>query len=141
MDQTQIMRAFAPLCGSSGGPSEFMSGHVLYYESVSISDRYVSQSLSCIISHRTARFNERVRSLMRQHHPRLLTMFFQNSPGQEMEFNTQSRSSRSNRHSSSKLSSHHLILKVLIRWHHNQWQLVQHQALVGHHQASWSSQR
>ena len=86
MDQIQIMRAFAPLLGSSGGPSEFTSGHVLYYESVSISDRYVSQSLSCIISHRTARLNERVHSLMRQYHPHLLSVFFQSSPGSEMEF-------------------------------------------------------
>ena len=86
MDQIQIMRAFTPLLGSSGGPSEFMSGHVLYYESVSISDRYVSQSLSCIIGHRAARLSERVHSLMRQHHPHLLTVFFQSSPGQEMEF-------------------------------------------------------
>ena len=86
MDQIQIMRAFTPLLGSKEGPSEFMSGHVIYYESVSVSDRYVSQSLSCIISHRTARLNERVHSLMRQHHPHLLTVFFQNSSGHEMEF-------------------------------------------------------
>ena len=86
MDQLQLFRAFTPLLGSSGGPSQFMSGHVLYYESVSISDRYVSQSLSCIISHRTARLNERVHALMRQHHPHLLTVFFQSSPGHEMEF-------------------------------------------------------
>ena len=41
-----------PLLGSSGGPSEFMSTHVLYYESVSISDGFVSQTLSLIIHHR-----------------------------------------------------------------------------------------
>ena len=86
MDEIQVTRAFTPLLGSSGGPSEFMSGHVLYYESVSISDRYVSQSLSCIVSHPTARLNERVHSLMRQHHPHLLSVFFQSSPGSEMEF-------------------------------------------------------
>ena len=86
MDQIQITRAFTSLLGSSGGPSEFMSGHILYYESVSLSDRYVSQSLSCIISHRTARRNERVHSLMRQHYPHLLSVFFQSSPASEMEF-------------------------------------------------------
>ena len=53
---------------------------------MSISGRYVSQSLSYIISHRTARLNERVHSLMRQHHPHLLSVFFQSSPGQEMDF-------------------------------------------------------
>ena len=86
MDQLQLFRAFTPLLGSSGGPSQFMANHVLYYESVSISDRYVSQSLSFIISHRTARLNERVHALMRQHHPHLLMVFFQGSPGHEMEF-------------------------------------------------------
>ena len=86
MDQLQLFRAFTLLLGSSGGPSQFMSSHVLYYESVSISDRYVSQSLSCIISHRTARLNERVHSLMLLHHPHLLMVFFQSSPGHEMEF-------------------------------------------------------
>ena len=57
MDQLQLFRAFTPLLGSSGGPWQFTSGHVLYYESVSTSDRYVCQSLSCIISHRTAKLN------------------------------------------------------------------------------------
>ena len=86
MDQLQLFGAFTPSVGSSGGPSQFMSSHVLYYESVSISDRYVSSSLSCIISHRTARLNERVHALMRKHHPHLLTVFFQSSPGHKMEF-------------------------------------------------------
>ena len=86
MDQLQLFRAFTPLLGSSGGPSQFMASHVLYYESVSISDRYVSSSLSCIISHRTARLNERVYSLMVKHHPHLVTVFFQSQPGQEKEF-------------------------------------------------------
>ena len=80
MDEIQIMRSFTPLLGSSGGPSEFMSTHVLYYESVSISDRFVSQTLSYIVSHRTARLNERVHSLMRQHHPHLLSVFFRSTP-------------------------------------------------------------
>ena len=86
MDQIQIFRAFAPLLGSSGSTSAFMQNHVLYYESVSISDKYVSSSLSCIISHRTARLNERVYSLMIKFHPHLVTVFFQNQPGQEKEF-------------------------------------------------------
>ena len=86
MDQIQIFRAFAPLLGSSGSTSAFMSSHVLYYESVSISDKYVSSSLSCIISHRTARLNERVYNLMIKFHPHLVTVFFQNQPGQEKEF-------------------------------------------------------
>ena len=86
MDQIQIFRAFAPLLGSSGSPSGFMASHVLYYESVSISDKYVSSSLSCIISHRTARLNERVYNLMIKFHPHLVTVFFQNQPGQEKEF-------------------------------------------------------
>ena len=86
MDQLQLFRAFTPLLGSSGGPSQLMANHVLYYESVSISDRYVSQSLSCIISHRTARLNERVHALMRQHHPHSLMVYFQSSLGHEMEF-------------------------------------------------------
>ena len=86
MDQLQLFRAFTPLLGSSGGPSQFTSTHVLYYESVSISDRYVSSSLSCIISHRTAKLNERVHGLMVKFHPHLVTVFFQNSPGQEKEF-------------------------------------------------------
>ena len=74
MDQIQIFRAFTPLLGSSGSPSQFMASHVLYYESVSISDKYVSSSLSCIISHRTARLNERVYSLMLKHHPHRATL-------------------------------------------------------------------
>ena len=86
MDQLQLFRAYTPLLGSSGGPSQFMSSHVLYYESVSISDRYVSSSLSCIISHRTARLNERVYSLMIKYHPHLVMVFFQSQPGQEKEF-------------------------------------------------------
>ena len=86
MDQIQIFRAFAPLLGASGSTSAFMQNHVLYYESVSISDKYVSSSLSCIISHRTARLNERVYSLMVKFHPHLITVFFQNQPGQEKEF-------------------------------------------------------
>ena len=86
MDQIQIFRAFTPLLGSSGGPSQFMASHVLYYESVSISDKYVSSSLSCIISHRTARLNERVYSLMLKYHPHLITVFSQSQPGQEKEF-------------------------------------------------------
>ena len=86
MDQIQVFRAFTPLLGSSGSPSQFMASHVLYYESVSISDKYVSSSLSCIISHRTARLNERVYSLMVKHHPHLITVFFQNQPGQEKKF-------------------------------------------------------
>ena len=86
MDQLQLFRAFTPLLGSSGGPSQFMATHVLYYESVSISDRYVSSSLSCIISHRTARLNERVYSLMIKFHPHLVMVFFQSQPGQEKEF-------------------------------------------------------
>ena len=77
---------FAPLLGSSGSTSAFMSSHVLYYESVSISDKYVSSSLSCIISHRTARLNERVYNLMIKFHPHLVMVFFQNQPGQEKEF-------------------------------------------------------
>ena len=83
MDQIQIFRSFTPLLGSSGSPSQFMASHVLYYESVSISDKYVNSSLSCIISHRTARLNERVYSLMIKYHPHLITVFFQNQPGQE----------------------------------------------------------
>ena len=86
MGQLQLFRAFTPLLGSSGGPSQFMSSHVLYYESVSISDRYVSPSLSNIISHRTARLNERVYGLMLKYHPHLIMVLFQNSPGHEMEF-------------------------------------------------------
>ena len=86
MDQIQIFRAFTPLLGSSGSPSGFMASHVLYYESVSISDKYVSSSLSCIISHRTARLNERASSLMIKYHPHLITIFFQNQPGQKKEF-------------------------------------------------------
>ena len=86
MDQLQLFRAFTPLLGSSGGPSQFMSSHVLYYQSVTISDRYVSSSLSCIISHRTARLNERVYSLMIKYHPHLVMVFLQSSPGQEKEF-------------------------------------------------------
>ena len=86
MDQIQIFRAFTPLLGSSGSPSQFMASHVLYYESVSISDKCVSSSLSCIISHRTARLNERGYSLMLKYHPRLIMVFFQNQPGQEKEF-------------------------------------------------------
>ena len=86
MDQRQLFTAFSPLLGSSGGASQFMASHVLYYESVSISDRYVSSSLSCIISHRTARLNERVYSLMVKYHSHLVMVFFQNSPGQEKEF-------------------------------------------------------
>ena len=86
MDQLQLFRAFTPLLGSSGGPSQFMSSHVLCYKSVSVSDRYVSPSLSCIISNMTARLNERVHALMRKHHPHLVTVFFQSSPGHEMEF-------------------------------------------------------
>ena len=86
MDEIQIMRSFTPLLGSSGGPSELMSSHVLYYESLSISDRRVSETLSDFIHHRTARFNERVHALMQQHHPHLLSVFFQSTSGQEMEF-------------------------------------------------------
>ena len=84
--QLQLFRAFTPSLGSSGGPSQIMSSHALYYESVSIPDRYVSSSLSCIINHRTARLNERVHGLMLKFHPHLVTVFFQNSPGQEKEF-------------------------------------------------------
>ena len=83
MDEIQIMRSFTPLLGSSGGPSELTSNRVLYYESVSISDRFVSQTLSYIISDRTARLNELVHSLMRQHHPHLLAMFFRSTSGQD----------------------------------------------------------
>ena len=88
MDQLQLFRAFTPLLGSSGGPSQFMSTHVLYYESVSINDRYVSSSLSCIVSHRTARLSEKVYSLslMIKYHPHLVMVFFQSQPGQEKEF-------------------------------------------------------
>ena len=143
MDQLQLLRAFTPLLGSSGGPSQLMSNHVLYYESVSISDRYVSPSLSCIVSRRTARLNERVHALMRKHHPHLLMVFFQSSPGHEMEVKHSVTESRSSRHSSLRRSSHHLISKVLIRWHHRQQcRSVHHQAsMLSRHQASWSSQR
>ena len=54
---------------------------------------------------------------------------------------TQSRSSRSSRHSSSRLSSLHLISKVLIKWQLNQCRSVHHRGSVLSHQASWSSQR
>ena len=66
MNEIQIMRSFTPLLGSSGGPSEFMSRHVLYDESVSISDRFVSETLSLIMHHRIARLNEH--ALMKQYH-------------------------------------------------------------------------
>ena len=75
MDEILIFRSFTPLLGVSGGPSELMQDHVLYYESVSISDRFVSETLSFIIHHRTARLNERVHSLTRQNHPHLLSVF------------------------------------------------------------------
>ena len=53
---------------------------------------------------------------------------------------TQSRSSRSSRHSSLRRSSHHLISKVLIRWHHSQQCRSVHHQASSRHQASWSSQ-
>ena len=73
-------------CWAIQEASGLMASHVLYYESVSISDKCVSSSLSCIISHRTARLNERVYSLMIKYHPHLITVFFQSRPGQEKEF-------------------------------------------------------
>ena len=81
-----IMRSFTPLLGSSAGPSELRSTHVRYYESVSISDRFVGETLSFIIHHCTARLNERIHALMKQHHPHLLSVFFQSTLGSEMEF-------------------------------------------------------
>ena len=81
------LQSIHALCwAASGSTSAFMSSHVLYYESVSISDKYVSSSLSCVISHRTARLNERVYNLMLKFHPHLIMVFFQNQPGQEKEF-------------------------------------------------------
>ena len=66
-----------------------MSNRVLYYESLSISDRFVSQTLSYISSHRAACLDERIHALMRQRHPHLLSVFFQSTPAQEMEFQAQ----------------------------------------------------
>ena len=86
MDEIQITQSLTPFLGSSGDSSEFMSSRVLYYESVSISDRFVSETLSHIIHHRAARLNERAHALMKQHHPHLLSVFFQSTPGQGMEF-------------------------------------------------------
>ena len=51
-----------------------------------MSDRFLSETLSFIIHHRTARLNERTHALMKQYRPHLLSVFFQSSPGQEMEF-------------------------------------------------------
>ena len=141
MDEIQIMRSLTPPLGSSGGPSEFMAGHVLYYESESISDRFVSHSLRYITSPRTARLNERVHSLMRQHHPHhLLSVFFQSTPDQEMEFKrsiTEFTVKPSLFIEALIISPH---LEGLIRWHHSYCQLEQHQELVSQAQASWSSQ-
>ena len=141
MDEIQIMQSFTPLLGSNGGPNEFMSSHVLDYESVSISDRFVSQTLSYIIFHRTARPNERIHALMRQHHPHLLSVFFESTPGQEMEFKrsiTEFTVKPSFFVKALIISPH---LKVLIRWHHSHCQWAQHKdQLVHQDQTSWSSQ-
>ena len=144
MDEIQIMRSVIPLLGSSGGPSELTSSHVLYYESVSISDRFVSETLSFIIHHRTARLNERIHSLMKQYHPHLLSMFFNHHLVKRWSSNIASRSSRSSRHSSLRQWSSYFTSKVLISWHqchevHCQQAHAQDQQ---HHQGrtSWSSQ-
>ena len=74
------------LLGVSGGASELMQNHALLYESVSISDRYISESLALTVNHRAARHNERVHCLTRRFHSHLLGVFFPSASGPDMEF-------------------------------------------------------
>ena len=58
------------------------SCRIMFYSmSVSIWDRYVTESLTFVVNHMTARWNERVHSLMRNYHPHLLGIFFSSSSG------------------------------------------------------------
>ena len=140
MDQIQIMRAFTPLLGSSGGPSELMAGHM----SSTMSqcqyqiDMSANHSAASSVIVRQGSTSEFIRSCVS------ITLTcsqcsFKVHLVKRWSSSTRSQSSRSSHHSMSRLSSSHLILKVLIRWHHNHCQQVQHQALVSHHQASCSS--
>ena len=86
MDEIMSFRSQTPLLGSRSGASTLMQNHVQFYESASISDLHVSKSLTFIVNHMSARLNERVHSLMRHYHPRLLGTIFQSTSGSDMEF-------------------------------------------------------
>ena len=88
MNEIMVFKSFAPLLGVSGGPSELMQYHVFLYESVSISDRFVNESLAFIVNHRTARLNERVHSPMRNDYPHLFYwgVFFHSASRSNMDF-------------------------------------------------------
>ena len=61
MDEMVILRCQTPLIGVSGGASVFMQSQVPLYESVSISDKYVSKSVIFIVNHVSARLNKKSR--------------------------------------------------------------------------------
>ena len=62
-----------------------------FTKKVSIFDRFVSETLSFIIRHRTARLNERIHALMKQYHPHLLSVSFSQRQDQRWNSSTTSR--------------------------------------------------
>ena len=82
MNEIMMFRVQAPLLGVTGSPSRLMASHVLYFEAIAISHKYVSSAMIHIINHVNARFNERVWSLVSNHHPHHLNIVFTS----DMEF-------------------------------------------------------
>ena len=98
MDEIMIFRSQIPFFGISGGASKLVLHHVLFYESVSIPEQCLSESLAFIVSHCTVTLNKRIHSLMKHSHPHLLGVFLNLHQDETWNSNKASQSSRSNRY-------------------------------------------
>ena len=83
-DEIMPFRSQTPLLGVSGGAIELMQHHVLFYESASSSDRYVSESCTHCQSLHSAPQRESSFS-HEEFYPHLLRVFFQTVSGSDME--------------------------------------------------------